>query len=225
MDLQVLNDVNALQGLNDSKDSLRENLKSSLKSSLKDTFKENLELFKANQDHNSPQETKTCNLSSSNDTNFSSKDPKSFDAKLSAMRETQNCVDSSCSKTCNGCCVPDSSSNSDKEDLHYPQNDSKSSYTADNFDAQGQGQDQENEFDYETFISSLSDDDKAYLSRQAVAATYSHPSSLFKYELKDPLSESNGCNDLKKALAKGTLATMPIDKLKSKDPENLSFQL
>lgn len=220
MDLQVLNDVNALQGLNDSKDSLRENLKSSLKSSLKDTFKENLELFKANQDHNSPQETKTCNLSSSNDTNFSSKDPKSFDAKLSAMRETQNCVDSSCSKTCNGCCVPDSSSNSDKEDLHYPQNNSKSSYTADNFDAQGQGQDQENEFDYETFISSLSDDDKAYLSRQAVAATYSHPSSLFKYELKDPLSESNGCNNLKKALAKGTLATMPIDKLKSKDPEN-----
>ena len=220
MDLQVLNDVNALQGLNDSKDSLRENLKSSLKSSLKDTFKENLELFKANQDHNSPQETKTCNLSSSNDTNFSSKDPKSFDAKLSAMRETQNCVDSSCSKTCNGCCVPDSSSNSDKEDLHYPQNNSKSSYTADNFDAQGQGQDQENEFDYETFISSLSDDDKAYLSRQAVAATYSHPSSLFKYELKDPLSESNGCNDLKKALAKGTLATMPIDKLKSKVPEN-----
>ena len=84
--MQVLNDVNALQGLNDSKDSLRENLKSSLKSSLKDTFKENLELFKANQDHNSPQETKTCNLSSSNDTNFSSKDPKSFDAKLSAMR-------------------------------------------------------------------------------------------------------------------------------------------
>ncbi|MCI5577446.1 MAG: TraG/TraD/VirD4 family protein, partial [Succinivibrio sp.] len=220
MDLQVLNDVKALQGLNDSKDSLRENFKSSLKSSLKDTFKENLELFKANQDHNSPQETKTCNLSSSNDTNFSSKDPKSFDAKLSAMRETQNCVDSSCSKTCNGCCVPDSSSNSDKEDLHYPQNNSKSSYTADNFDAQGQGQDQENEFDYETFISSLSDDDKAYLSRQAVAATYSHPSSLFKYELKDPLSESNGCNDLKKALAKATLATLPIDKTKSKDPEN-----
>ena len=219
-DLQVLNDVNALQGLNDSKDSLRENLKSSLKSSLKDTFKENLELFKANQDHNSPQETKTCNLSSKNDTNIRSKDPKSFDAKLSAMRERQNCVDRGCSNTYSSCYPPESSSYRDKEDLHYPQNDSKSSYTADNFDAQGQGQDQENEFDYETFISSLSDDDKAYLSRQAVAATYSHPSSLFKYELKDPLSESNGCNDLKKALAKGTLATMPIDKLKSKDPEN-----
>lgn len=222
MDLQVLNDVNALQGLNDSKDSLRENLKSSLKSSLKDTFKENLEHFKANQDHNSPQETKTCNLSSSNDTNISSKDPKSLDAKLSAVRETQNCVDSGYSKTYSGCCVTESSSYRDKDDLHYPQNDSKSSYTADNLDDHGQGQDQdqENEFDYETFISSLSDDDKAYLSRQAVAATYSHPSSLFKYELKDPLSESNGCNDLKKALAKATLATLPIDKPKSKDPEN-----
>lgn len=220
MDLQVLNDVKALQGLNDSKDSLRENLKSSLKSSLKDTFKENLELFKANQDHNSPQETKTCNLSSSNDTNFSSKDPKSFNAKLSAMRERQNCVDRGCSNTYSSCYPPESSSYRDKEDLHYPQNESKSSYTADNLDDHGQGQDQENEFDYETFISSLSDDDKAYLSRQAVAATYSHPSSLFKYELKDPLSESNGCNDLKKALAKATLATLPIDKPKSKDPEN-----
>ena len=39
---------------------------------------------------------------------------------------------------------------------------------------------QDQEFDYETFISSLSDADKAYLSRQAVAASYSYPSSLFK---------------------------------------------
>lgn len=66
-------------------------------------------------------------------------------------------------------------------------------------------QEQEKEFDYETFISSLSDADKAYLSRQAVAASYREPSSLFKYELKDRLDDSKACIDTKKALKNASI--------------------
>lgn len=73
-------------------------------------------------------------------------------------------------------------------------------------------QDQEKEFDYETFISSLSDADKAYLSRQAVAASYSHPSSLFKYELKDRLDDSKACIDTKKALKNASIHSKAIFK-------------
>ncbi len=73
-------------------------------------------------------------------------------------------------------------------------------------------QEQEKEFDYETFISSLSAADKAYLSRQAVAASYSHPSSLFKYELKDRLDESKACIDTKKALKNASIHSKAIFK-------------
>lgn len=73
-------------------------------------------------------------------------------------------------------------------------------------------QEQEKEFDYETFISSLSDADKAYLSRQAVAASYSHPSSLFKYELKDRLDDSKACIDTKKALKNASIHSKAIFK-------------
>lgn len=73
-------------------------------------------------------------------------------------------------------------------------------------------QEQEKEFDYETFISSLSDADKAYLSRQAVAASYSYPSSLFKYELKDRLDDSKACIDTKKALKNASIHSKAIFK-------------
>lgn len=73
-------------------------------------------------------------------------------------------------------------------------------------------QDQEKEFDYETFISSLSAADKAYLSRQAVAASYSYPSSLFKYELKDRLDDSKACIDTKKALKNASIHSKAIFK-------------
>lgn len=73
-------------------------------------------------------------------------------------------------------------------------------------------QEQEKEFDYETFISSLSDADKAYLSRQAIAASYSHPSSLFKYELKDRLDDSKACIDTKKALKNASIHSKAIFK-------------
>ncbi len=71
---------------------------------------------------------------------------------------------------------------------------------------------QDQEFDYETFISSLSDADKAYLSRQAVAASYSPPSSLFKYELKDRLDDSKACIDTKKALKNASIHSKAIFK-------------
>lgn len=73
-------------------------------------------------------------------------------------------------------------------------------------------QEQEKEFDYETFISSLSDADKAYLSRQAVAASYREPSSLFKYELKDRLDDSKACIDTKKALKNASIHSKAIFK-------------
>ena len=73
-------------------------------------------------------------------------------------------------------------------------------------------QEQEKEFDYETFISSLSAADKAYLSRQAVAASYREPSSLFKYELKDRLDDSKACIDTKKALKNASIHSKAIFK-------------
>lgn len=159
----------------------------------------------------------------------------SEDSSCSGSSSSRRSCSSNHSNRSSDCCVysPTNTSHSKTDsldscscngDLNYSQSNSMHTHCSTSSDhqehvyeqVQMQEQEQElnqdQEFDYETFISSLSDADKAYLSRQAVAASYSHPSSLFKYELKDRLDDSKACIDTKKALKNASIHSKAIFK-------------